>query len=263
VRVCGRRANAFTLIELLVVIAIIAILASLLLPALSRAKALGLSTKCKANLKQLGLGLFMYVQENRGEYPTAWHNGLGKMLWEDDVALYANEKDPLGGKGIFRCPAHKPKVPPGFETLSPDESFYLPSYGYNAEGYQTPQFQLPSGLGGTAGEASVSPTREPQIRHPSNTLAMGDGYRSARQGFSLVGSVAETLEESNLLYRGKSVVSTTADSAAKLKAADRRHRGRLNMTFCDGHVEDPKIHKLFFSEKAEDLRRWRVDNLAP
>src|SRR5512135_292296 len=61
---CSRRTSVksagFTLIELLVVIAIIAILAALLLPNLKHAKALALSTACKSNLRQLGLGLNLY-----------------------------------------------------------------------------------------------------------------------------------------------------------------------------------------------------------
>src|SRR5438477_4281226 len=60
---------AFTLIELLVVIAIIAILAAMLLPALARAKQAAQMTKCRNNLHQIGIGLHLYVDENRETFP--------------------------------------------------------------------------------------------------------------------------------------------------------------------------------------------------
>ena len=96
----------FTLIELLVVVAIIGILASLLLPALGKARAKSQTAVCKNQQKQLGVAIYMYVEDN--EYmPSASHATKNSRLgWKVHIGPYINSSGNgnEGGSAPYRCP---------------------------------------------------------------------------------------------------------------------------------------------------------------
>jgi len=111
------------LIELLIVIAIIAILAAVLFPVFQNARERAKAAKCLNNMKQLGTGVTMYLDDYNGCYPPnrRWANGSwdGKWNWKQALKPYAR------GKGVYQCPSNK-------YASRMDESGAFPiSYAYN------------------------------------------------------------------------------------------------------------------------------------
>ena len=118
------RIRGFTLIELLVVIAIIAILAAMLLPALSQAKSKAQAIRCLSNQKQIGLGLRMFADDESGLYPESgglirWNQvdaNTKKASWMEQIISYAPNTN------LLHCPSDRIS---GFSYFNGDRAAFV------------------------------------------------------------------------------------------------------------------------------------------
>ena len=195
----------FTLIELLVVIAIIAILASMLLPALKHARAAAKSIECISHLKQFSDASMMYVNDSDGWLP---YSTTDKQLWSYLLAPYVNydrdDPDSHGEFSIYHCPVANPH---------PTKSAYR-SRGYSYNVY-------------ISRYNTNSMARLPRFESPSNTALMTDSQYTSS-------AYPNGIEVFNFLNPGS--VATFVGPSLGVDYIAYRHNKMTNVMFGDGHA---------------------------
>jgi prepilin-type N-terminal cleavage/methylation domain-containing protein/prepilin-type processing-associated H-X9-DG protein len=229
----GRTSRAkpgFTLIELLVVIAIIAILAAILFPVFARARENARRASCQSNLKQLGIGMQMYLQDVDGMYPP--YNNFGHSFtppspdigWGEAIFPY------LKSQQIFQCPSEKTKP-----SASGDFGTGFSDYFYNSN----------FGVGWKAYGWGSSPNQHYQIKDsavsaPAVVVMFGDNKSSSSSNSA--SCFSSTLADCPKATPLTGTV-TPPDADARV-----RHLEGANYAFADGHVKWLKPEKLTFDK---------------
>lgn len=251
-QVMRRKLNrAFTLIELLVVIAIIAILAAILFPVFSRAKAAAQTTSCLSNLRQMGTAVMMYVTDHDGTYPVAFflssHAGRPCVMTSFQ-SLQPYQRNSL----ILQCPADPSPLNFqtgtavfGFPPLCPSQPIaHLMSYQPNFRLIDTgdPNFLVNPFTGVTGRPVR----RESDVEFPSDTSVFADATIALQGG--------------------------SANFITYQMPIQPRHNNRLNVVWADGHAKalsarpdlGPDGTQLSgFQIDRQAIRAWRVTTDGP
>jgi len=229
-----RVTSGFTLIELLVALAIIALLISVLVPALSAARGQGKSAVCAARLKQLGQGLLMYAHDYEGRMmPAAYTStatvGTGPPVywWGTNTALEVDHTKgfvwpylqvPLDADGVMECP----EQPWGSYQPQGAAQQITSTYGYN--GY----YLSPAHTPGWSFAIGNRPWQQAStVRDPARVFAFADA------AIDLGGSLPRNsaLLDPPVLYQGFGWAPNGSPTTSF------RHRNRTHAVHVDGHVE--------------------------
>ena len=227
-RHAGVKHSCFTLIELLVVIAIIAILAAILLPALNSARDRGRMASCTSNLKQISTLNSFYVDANEDYFPpmALTYNGkertyaalLLNMERVDDTT-FANERE--GKAAIFVDPSLPDSGNSKQLGISSGSGFYYTGYGYNWE------------FIGTSNGTGAATVVGGQANRSNFKSAKATGLASPSSGYFVMDSIGFGAQTG--CYRVSSDLDRAYNANYGIPDA-KRHRGTVNILYCDGHV---------------------------